>query len=148
MRALVTTVRAALHPGARASIVLALACLLCGPLSAVARADTANAERAALIGWQGYAHVTPTAASIPTTAGGTAVVTTALTNRHKICIYVLPAVTATIYISTGTPSATAMVAAITGSGDRMWCEFLPSTVTVKALSSSGTVAVYVSEFAF
>ena len=96
------------------------------------------------IGGYGYARMTATAASIPTTANGTALVSTALAYRHKVCAYLLPAVTATLYIGTGNVSATQMIASITGG--QQWCDYLGDGIAVKALSSSGTLAVYVSEY--
>jgi hypothetical protein len=91
----------------------------------------------------GYGTCTTTAVSIPTTAGGTAL-TTASAERVWISACVLADVTASIYLSTGTPTSVNNFGALVDNG-RCWDGYLGTAVTLKGLSSSGTVSVKVLE---
>jgi len=127
---------------ARAALTAVLVCAFASvPLAWAASAIEIRAAEIYSLGYQG---VRETQTNIPTTVGGTAVVSSALTGRARLCLYLLPDVTATLYISTGAPSATAHLVALTGG--QQWCERLDDGITVKALSSSGTVSLKVSEF--
>lgn len=81
--------------------------------------------------------------NVNTDAGGTTLTAALAGGRRYVEVFVPPAETDTLYLSTGTPTSTNHFISLTGG--QSWGGYLPRAITLKGLSSSGTIAVKVLE---
>ena len=95
--------------------------------------------RGAMVQALGYSRSATASVDVGTGAGGTAI-TASLSTRAYVEVFIpTSAGSAVVYLSTGTPTSTNHFMAL-GAG-QSWGGFLGSDVTLKGLSSSGTIAV-------
>lgn len=101
-------------------------------------------QQAAHVAARGYSRSAEGTVSVTDGAGGTTLTATSpLSARAGIYVFVPDTVTATLYLSTETPTSSNYFATVTG-GDERWFQF-GSDITLNALSSSGSVSVVVLE---
>lgn len=81
--------------------------------------------------------------NVDTTVGGATLTASLSGGRTYIEVWVPTAETDTLYLSTGTPTSTDHFIALTGG--QGWGGYLGRGITLKGLSSSGTIAVKVLE---
>lgn len=91
----------------------------------------------------GYTATNTESVDVDTTVGGTAIPTTPLSGRAYVEVYVGTGEGDTLYLSTGTPTSENHFVALTAG--KQWGGYLSEHITLKGLSSSGTIAVKLLE---
>ena len=126
-----------------------LVAALSGAMISSAWAAITGADRGGLVTSFGWNSCTETRTSIPTTVGGTSVVTTGLADRGRVSIAVDYSETDHLYCSLGgAPLAGAGAGSkwtFSLSGDDAWQDVVDAAVVIKCIADSGSIIAHVTE---